>query len=83
MSRLTDFGVCHCFKAKGLVLMVTCTFETREFILGQVAYIFKCGRCTASMHSPISFTFIHGLADYPYIQQCLIDLHHTRYSGSV
>ena len=36
MSGLTDFGVCHCFKAYFLILMDT--FETREFILGQISY---------------------------------------------
>ena len=35
MSRLTDFGVCHCFKAFVLVLMGT--FDSRELILGQIA----------------------------------------------
>ena len=34
MSRLTDFGVCHCFKEESFVLMDS--FETREIILGQI-----------------------------------------------
>ena len=43
------------------------TFETREFILGQIAYTFKCSSCNASMQLPMSLTFIHGPVILPYI----------------
>ena len=65
MSQLTDFGVCYCFKAKVLVLMDT--FETREFIHGQIAYTLKCSSCNASMLPPMSLTLSHGPVILPYI----------------
>ena len=65
MSWLTDFGVCHCFEGIFLVLMDN--FETREFILGQIAYTLKFSSCNASMQLPVSLTFIHGPVILPYI----------------
>ena len=60
---LTDFGVCHFFIAKLLVLMDT--FEAGEFTLGQIA--FKCSSCNASMQPLASLIFIHGPVILPYI----------------
>ena len=42
-------------------------FETKEFILGQIAYTFKCSSCNASMQHPMTLTFIHGPVILPYI----------------
>ena len=42
-------------------------FETKEFILGQIAYTFKCSSCNASMQHPMPLTFIHGPVILPYI----------------
>ena len=53
------------FKANFLVLMDT--FETREFILGQIAYTIEPSSCNASMQPPMSLTFIHGPVMLPYI----------------
>ena len=55
---LTDFGVCHCFKAIVLVLMDI--FETRDFILCETAYTFRCSSCNASMQPPMPLSFSHG-----------------------
>ena len=65
ISRLTDFGVCHCFKPKFLVLMDT--FETRKIILGQIADTFKYSICNASMQPSVSLTFLHGPVILHYI----------------
>ena len=46
------------FKAKYLVLIDT--FVTRELILGQIAYTFKCSSCKTSMKPHMPLTFIHG-----------------------
>ena len=53
MSGLITLMFDTVFKAKYLVLKDT--FETREFILGQVAYTFKCSSSNASMQPPMSF----------------------------
>ena len=42
-------------------------FETRELILGQIAYTRKFSSCKASMQPPVSLTFIHGPMILPYI----------------
>ena len=65
ISRLTDFGFATVFKAKHLVL--TDTFETREFVRGLIAYTIQCSSCSASMQPPMSLTFIHGPVILPYI----------------
>ena len=44
------------FKVIFLALMDT--FETREFILSQIAYTFKSSSCNAPMQSLMSLTFI-------------------------
>ena len=71
MSWFTDFGVCHCLKAKVLVLMDT--FETREFMLGmygQIAYTFSA---TAAMH-PCSLLWHWPVIMVQwYFQNCLMD----------
>ena len=58
MSRFNDFAVSHCFDGK--IFSFDDTFETREFILGQIAYTFKCSSCNASMPPYVYLTFIHG-----------------------
>ena len=58
VSWLTDFAVWHC--CEGKTVSFHDTFETREFILGQIAYTFKCSSCNASMQPPVSLTFTHG-----------------------
>ena len=72
MSRLTDwclplffFFFFFFFEAKVLVLMDT--FETRDLILGQIAYTSKCSSGNASVRPPVSVTFIHGPVILPYI----------------
>ena len=52
-------------KAKSLVLMDI--FETKDFIIGQTAYAFKCSSRNASMQPPVSLIFIHGPVVVPYI----------------
>ena len=52
-----------------LVLMGT--FETREFILGQIAYSLKYSSCNASMQPPVSLTFIHGPVILTYISKTI------------
>ena len=65
MLWLTDFGVCDCFSDKIFSLMDT--FETRVFILGQIAYTLECTSCNGFMQPPLSLTFIHGPVILPYI----------------
>ena len=65
MSGLITLMFDIVFKAKYLVLMDT--FETREFILGQLAYTFKCSSSNASMQPPMSLIFIHVPVILPYI----------------
>ena len=65
MSRLTDSDIWHCFKAIFIILMDT--FETSEFILGQIAYTFKCNSYNLSMQPPVSLTLIHVPVILPYI----------------
>ena len=45
------------FKANFLVLLDS--FETREFILSQIACIFKCSNYNTSKQPLVSLTFIH------------------------
>ena len=71
MSWLTDFSVWVCFKNK--IFSVGDTFETREFILGQIACTFTSSSCNASVQCPLFLTFIHGPVILPYFLHCLMD----------
>ena len=43
------------------------TFESREFILGQIANTLQCSSCNASMQPHVSLTFSHGPVILPYL----------------
>ena len=72
MSWLTDFAVWHCLEGK--IFSFDDTFESREFILGQKAYTFKCSSCNGSIQLPVSLTFIHAPLILPYISNTTDDL---------
>ena len=67
MSWLTDFGVCHCFQGIFFLVLMDITFKAREYILGQMAYTFKCSSCNACMQPPVFLTFSHGPVILPSI----------------
>ena len=70
--HVTGFGVATVLKSKFLVLMDA--FESREFILGQIAYTFKCSSCNVFMQSSVSLTFLHGPVIFAlYFHYCLMD----------
>ena len=85
MSTLSDFGVYHCVQVN--IFSFDHTFETREFILGQIAYTLKCSSRDASMQPPVSMNFVHGPVILPYISDTfngltsnfLLQLMHSHY----